>query len=410
MDTNMKKLLVCLMIGILGFAFAQDLVDVISPFYSYNYDADHFSGVYPYTYPLRASAISPGSPLSSAIGNASIASGQMIPEYTSNPANLAMTKYSSVQVSGFFSNYSGVSRNSLGGINYIVSVPVFSGSMSYAAGVHRVKDYNLYYQDEDIVQRAKGGLYNWHFGGAMEVQQDMYAGAEISLLTGNKTNDIDFIDPLDATDGFIEDSKYFGATAKVGVNYHVLPVLNVGLSIDLPSILDVDYSIRGYYGSADAADMNLRTPAVFRAGIALTLKILDVYYSYDYTNLQNMVFSSGNMLQSAIDEVNREILNNLSVVGSHHIGMALHVPLFPLHFYFGYQYLPDVYQGLNTFSLGNMIPRELADRFTSSFSWGASFFLKQGISISASFETYHSFYDGEREKAKTSNISLAYYF
>ncbi len=407
----MKKILLILMIGIFSFAFAQELVDVVSPFYSYNYDDLHFNGTYGYDYPLRSSSLQMDSPLGSAVGHATVASGQMIPEYTVNPANLGMTKYSSIQVNGLFNNYNGVNNNSLGGINYLVSVPVYSGSMNYAAGVSKVRDHNLYYQDDDIIQRAKGGLYNWHFAGAMEMQEDIFVGAEVSLLTGNKNNDVDFKDPLSSADGFIEESTYFGATARVGLNYHVLPVLNIGFSMDLPSILDVDYSIRSYYSSgSDNVNYDITSPPVYRAGFALTLRILDLYYSYDYTNWQGLKFTSKQMLQSAIDEINREISNNLSVVGSHHIGMALHVPLLPLHLYFGYQYLPDAYQGLNTFSLANIIPRELTDRFTSSFSWGASFFLKQGLSISVALETYHLFYNGVEEKPKSLNLSLAYFF
>lgn len=374
MDSNMKKFLILILTGLVSFLFAQELVDIAAPFYSYDLDGQHYNGTYAYDYALRASALPSGSPLGSAIGHATIASGQMVPEYTNNPANLAMTKYNSIQVNGLFNNYNGVNNNSLGGINYLVSVPVYSGSMSYAAGVQRIKDYNLYYQDDDIVQRSKGGLYNWHFGGAMEVQEDIYAGAEISILTGSKNNDIDFKDPLSSTDGYIEDSKYFGATGKIGLNYHALSFLNVGISMDLPTVLDVDYAIRSYYsGDLGSVNYDIKTPEVYRAGLAVTLKIVDFYYSYDYTNLQNLSISSKQMTQSDIDEINREIMNNFSVVGSHHIGMALHVPLLPLHLYFGYQYLPDVYQGLNNFSLGNLIPNALTDRFTSSFSWGASF-------------------------------------
>lgn len=407
----MKKILILLLTGLLSFAFAQELVDIIAPFYSYDQDDQHYNGTFGYDYPFRASALPTGNPLGSAIGQATVASGQMIPEYTNNPANMAMTKYSSIQVNGLFGSYNGVNSNSLGGINYLVSVPVYSGSMSYAAGVTKVRDYNLYYQNDDIIQRAKGGLYNWHFGGAMEVQEDIYAGAEVSLLTGSKNNDIDFKDPLSSVDGFIEENKYFGATAKVGLNYHVLSVLNVGVAMDLPSALDVDYSIRNYYnGGTGSVNYDIRTPAVIRAGFALTLKIVDLYYSYDYANWQNLSITSRELSQSYVDEINREILNNFSVTGAHHIGMALHVPLLPLHFYFGYQYLPDVYLGMNNFSLSNLIPNELTDRFTSSFSWGASFFLKQGISLSAAFETYHKFYDGEKEKQTNANLSVSYFF
>ena len=411
MDINMKKFIILIILGLFTLVSAQELVDIISPFYSYNQDDDHYNGAFSYDYPLRSSALSVGSPLGSAIGHATIASGQMVPEYTMNPANLAMTKYSSIQVNGLFGNYNGVSSNSLGGINYLVSLPVYSGSMTYAAGVHRVKDYNLYYQNDDIIQRTKGGLYNWHFGGAMEVQEDIYAGAEVSLLTGSKNNDINFKDPLNSVDGYIEENKYFGASARVGMNYHVLSVLNIGVSMDLPTVMDVNYSLRSYYdGTSGSVNYDIKMPAVYRAGFALTLKLVDLYYSYDYTNWQNLSITSKQLPQSTIDEIHREVMNNFSIVGVHHIGMALHVPLLPLHFYFGYQYIPDVYQGMNTLSLANLVPNELTDRFSSSFSWGASFFLKQGISISASFETYHTYYDEVKEKPKTANLSLAYYF
>ncbi|MDZ7820981.1 MAG: hypothetical protein U5N26_03710 [Candidatus Marinimicrobia bacterium] len=157
-------------------------------------------------------------------------------------------------------------------------------------------------------------------------------------------------------------------------------------------------------------DYTLRSPAVLRAGLALTLKIVDLYYAYDYANWQDLHVSSSDLSLIAQDELNREIVNNFNVTHSHHFGLGLHVPKLPLHFYAGYQYLPDVYQGLNGFSLGNLIPRELADRFRSSFSWGGTLFLKQGISLSASFETYRAFYNGKEETPKNSNLSLSYFF
>jgi hypothetical protein len=407
----MKKILILLMIGIVSFAFAQELIDVIAPLYSYNLDGLHYNGTSTYSYPLRASALETGNPLGSAIGHATVASGQMIPELTLNPANLGMIKYSSVQVNGLFNNYNGVNSNSLGGINYIVSLPVYSGSMTYAAGVNREKDYNLYYQDDDIIQRSTGGLYNWHFNGAMEMLEDIYVGAEISMLSGKKDNDVDFIDVLSSPDGYIEESSYFGVTAKVGINYHAFSVLNIGLSMDLPSVIGTEYSLRAYgSSSSQSVDYSITSPAVMRAGFALTLRIVDLYYSYDYTNWQDMKFSSNDLEVVYVDEINREITNNFSIVGSHHIGMAVHVPLIPLHLYLGYQYLPDIYQGLNSFTLANIVPHELTDRFRSSFSWGASFFLKQGISISAAFETYHAFYNGVEEKPKSMNLSMAYFF
>jgi len=407
----MKKILLLLLIGITSFAFAQELVDVVAPLYAYDFDDAHYNGSSIYSYPLRASALDMGNPLGSAIGHATVASGQMIPEITLNPANLGMTKYSSIQVNGLFNNYNGVSNNSFGGINYIVSLPVYSGSMTYAAGVNREKDYNLFYQDDDIIQRSTGGLYNWHFSGAMEMLEDIYVGAEVSMLTGKRNNDIDFKDVLSSTDGYIETNSYFGATARVGINYHALSVLNVGFSMDLPSMIGTEYALRSYgSSSSQTVDYSITSPTVMRAGLALTLRIVDLYYSYDYANWQDLKFKSSDLAVTYVDEINREITNNFSIVGSHHIGMALHVPLLPLHFYFGYQYLPDVYQGLNTFTLANIIPRELTDRFRSSFSWGASLFLKQGISVSAAFETYHAFYNGTEEKPTSANLSLAYFF
>lgn len=407
----MKKILLILAIGIFTFSLAQDLPDVIAPLYSYDYDDLHFNGITNYDYPIRASSITKSGPLGMAIGHATVASGQMIPEFTVNPANLAMSKYNIVQVNGLFNQFNGVNNNSLGGISYIVSVPVYSGSLSFAAGVNREKDYNLFYQNDDIIQRSKGGLYSWHFNGAMEVQKDIFVGAEVSLLTGKKNNDVNFKDLLDPTDGYIEESTYFGAGAKIGMNYHLLPVMNIGFSMDLPTVLGTDYSLRTYQASGTSTvDYSITSPAVLRAGLALTLRIVDLYYSYDYTNWQNLQFKSNDLLQTAVDEINREIVNNFSVIGSHHIGMALHVPMIPLHLYMGYQYIPDVYMGLNSFSLANIIPRELSDRFRSSFSWGASLFLKQGISVSAGFETFHTFYDDTEEKPKSMNLSMAYFF
>ncbi len=406
------KISTVIILGILSvFAFSQELPDVLAPFYSYDLDNQHFSSPTGYTYPVRISSLDKGGPVSTAIGNATVASGQMVPEFTVNPANLGMTKFNSLQVNGLFTNYNGINKNSLGGLSYIISVPVYTGALNFAAGVNKTKDFSLYYQDDDILQRSSGGIYNWHFNGAMEVQEDIFVGAEVSLLSGERNNDLDF---KANTDGYIEENSYFGAGAKIGLTYHPISILNLGVSIDLPTSIENEYSLRTYQDASSAnVEYSMTSPAILRAGFAITLKIVDLYYSYDYTNWQDLkVRSSGNngLLQTRVDEINREITNNLSAVGSHHIGMALHVPMLPLHFYFGYQYLPDTYQGLSAFSLSNLVPNEIQDRFKSSTSWGASFFIKNGLSISASFETYHLFYDGEAEKAKTSNLSMSYFF
>ncbi len=407
----MKKLFLLFVIISFTFIYAQDLVDIIAPLHSYEFDGNHYNSTYCYDYPIRASALNTGNPLGMAIGQATVASGQMIPEFNVNPANLAMTKYNIVQVSGLFNQYNGVNHNSLSGISYIVSVPAYRGSMTFGGGVNREKDYNLYYQNDDILQRTTGGLYNWRFVGAFEVQKDIFLGGEFSMLSGSRNNDITFKNaPVDETQGYIENNKYFGVSGKIGLNYHAFPVVNIGISIDLPTLLGVDYSLRDYSTTLGTVDYSIISPAVLRAGFAVTLKIIDFYYSFDYANWQNMTISSSDLLQSDQDELNREIVNNFTITQSHHFGMAVHVPMVPLHFYFGYQYLPDVYLGLNSFSAGNLIPHELIDRFRSSFSWGASFFLKQGISLTASFETYHVFYGGVEEKPKNTNLSLAYFF
>jgi len=386
--------------------FAQDIVDIIAPFRSYAFDEEHFNGTYPYTYPIRSSVNSISGPLGGAIGNATVASGRMIPEFTLNPANLAMTKYNMIHVGGLFNHYNGINQNSLGGISYISAVPVYSGSLSFGAGVTKERDYNLYYRNDDITQRTSGGLYNWRFTGAVEVQKDIFVGGELSLLSGKRNNNIAF----SPADGFIEENNYFGITGRIGMNYHFLPILNAGVSIDLPTVLGVDYSLRNYSSSLGSTSYTITSPAILRAGLALTLRIVDLYYSIDYANWQNLTVRSSRLTQGDVDEINREIFDNFSVTYSHHVGMAIHVPLLPLHFYFGYQYLPDAYLGLNGFSLGKLIPRELDDRFSSSFSWGFSLFLKQGLSISASFETAHVFYDEEREKPRNTQLSLGYFF
>ncbi|MDZ7796502.1 MAG: hypothetical protein U5N56_05430 [Candidatus Marinimicrobia bacterium] len=140
----MKKILLFFLISIFTILNAQDLVDVIAPLHSYDFDDEHYNSRYPYNYVLRTSAINTGSPLSTAIGGATVASGDMTPEFTINPANLAMTKYNVVRAGGLFNQYNGVSQNSLAGISYISSVPVYRGSMTFAAGMNREKDYHLY--------------------------------------------------------------------------------------------------------------------------------------------------------------------------------------------------------------------------------------------------------------------------
>ncbi|MDX9779793.1 MAG: hypothetical protein RBT66_02010 [bacterium] len=387
----MKKILFSILLLIFAFAGAQDLVDMIAPFYSYDFDNEHYNSTYPYSYPVRNSALNTGNPLSVALGGATVAAGPMAPELTVNPASLAMSKYNIIQVNGLFNQYNNVNQNSFAGASYIVSLPVYRGSLNFAGGITREKDYHLYYQTDDIIQRSTGGLYNWRFASAIEIQKDIFVGAEVSLLSGKRNNDINFKNALPSeTAGFIENNKYFGIGARIGMNYHFLPVLMAGISLDLPTSLGVSYNLRLYdVAGSSGVDYTVKSPAVFRAGLALTLKLIDLYYSFDYANWQNLTVRSSDLTQVAVDALNHEVLNNFGITQAHHFGMALHVPLLPLHFYLGYQYLPDIYQGLNAFRLGNLVPDQLTDRFRSCFSWGASFFLKQGLCIAAACECYH---------------------
>ncbi|MDZ7820982.1 MAG: hypothetical protein U5N26_03715 [Candidatus Marinimicrobia bacterium] len=67
------------------------------------------------------------------------------------------------------------------------------------------------------------------------MQKNIYVGAEASLLTGSKYNDIAFKNALpDEIEGFMEDSKYVGLGARVGMTYHFLPVLNAVCPLTFP--------------------------------------------------------------------------------------------------------------------------------------------------------------------------------
>ncbi|MDD3806517.1 MAG: hypothetical protein PHE86_00585 [Candidatus Marinimicrobia bacterium] len=73
-------------------------------------------------------------PQSTAIGGAGVAAGQVMPELSLNPANIAMTKFRILRgaygSSEFTSGSQSLPQNRISHITYIHSIPVFRGHLS----------------------------------------------------------------------------------------------------------------------------------------------------------------------------------------------------------------------------------------------------------------------------------------
>lgn len=405
----MKKTILLLGILLLSIASAQDLVDLVAPFTWYNETGTT-------TYPLNTNSASTQGQLSAAVAYATVATGQMIPEFTINPANMAMMRFGSFQVSGQFNSYGSSTKNTLNTLSFIKPVKVYQGNYVWGLSVDRERNFIQKYSDNDISQTAEGGITNWKYATAIEALEDIYIGAEIGLLTGSRENDIEYLSnsliSSIGNGGYVENVSYVGLSTKLGLTYRPYKFLTVGASLDLPTPVSVSHDIREYNNNNSNFDYSVTKPVTYHAGFALTMKYFDIYYSTDLTNWNELSFSDASMLQSVEDGINREIEDILTNTVSQHIGAALHVPMLPLHLYGGYQYLPnaDAYSTSNLFSLANLNPTEAADKFRSSFSWGASFFMKNGLSITASFETQHIYENDELTKPKNNTLALTYFF
>ena len=379
---KIKLLLICM----LGFCYPQNVYDVLRPYFGFN--SSHI--------------------LVNSIGGATVAAGHIIPGATSNPANLAIHKFRLIQGNFSSSEFrSGTENNSLtnfNGFHFIYPVPVYQGSMVIGGGVNREIDY-MSASTSGIYRYAEsGGLNIWRLGIAVEYSNKLYIGSNLEYYRGQDEM-IEFAS--DSTFYFRPNYKGLGIT--LGLLHHISPKFQYGMSLQLPTSLAVEdrftYSnhIETNESYSDTWHYNTKRPLVFHIGTGYFARYYTIFYEAEWADWRNLEFSSDEIFEEdwelpASVMINQEIRNKLHTTLSHHLGIALHLPLLPVHVYAGYQYLPvsfsDVYN----------------DDLRQSYSTGFSFMIQENFSLQGSYIKYFWEYGNEPEHFEKISLGIALHY
>ena len=212
----MKKIhiiIICLTI-LTAQSFAQVKDDFIRPFFGF-YDSQS---------------------ITAAIGRATVASGQVIPGQTSNPANLGLHRFNSIHTTFQNGSFKGSSQDQsftkFGGIYAISPIPVFQGSMVLGYGITRSLDFTDASQGENFLKTEEGGLYLTQLAFAVEIYKDFFVGVDIKYYQGNdKSTEIgeEITQHLNP--------KYSGIGTSIGFVERLYKSFLIGASVDLPTYI-----------------------------------------------------------------------------------------------------------------------------------------------------------------------------
>jgi len=319
--------------------------------------------------------------LAAAIGNATVASGQVIPGMSSNPANIGLNRFGHVQLNFQNNRFTGPDVTSTstvpGGIYAIFPVPVYQGSLAFSFGIEKEVDFTNGYESIDGRAVEKGGMYATEFGIAYEAVKDFYVGGSYRYLKGS--NEL-------STTGVEENSllnpEYKGYYFTLGFLNRTSPNILIGGAVDFPAKVEVNDKLTTWNGEIEGNVVTrtwyytLTKPMVFRVGGSVMYPLWSGFYELEWVDWKSLQFASNNYRKSDVAEINNEIARDFKSGITHHVGAAAHLPWLPLHLYAGYQYLPTPYGG-----------SYVEDR-RQSVSGGMSYLLNQQFSLHASITQY----------------------
>ncbi len=340
--------------------------------------------------------------IGTAIGNATVAAGQLIPGATSNPANIGLSRFGHVQINFQNNSFSGpsVSHSSTvpGGIYAIVPVAVYQGGLAFSFGIQKEIDFSNGFLTNNGDANEGGGIYATEAGISYEAVKDFYLGGSLRLLRGSNQLSTEGSDSSS-----LLNPEYKGYYFTFGFLNRTSPNLNIGAAVDLPAAVDVDDKLTEW--TVDRPDdamsqtwnYTLKRPMVFRVGASLLYPLWSGFYELEWSDWSGLEFESSQYHKADVAIINNEITRDFKSGVTHHVGAAAHLPWAPVHLYAGYQYLPAPYGDA------------YKDDRRQSVSGGASYLLNQQFSLHSSLTNYFwSYKNGAGNFDKESNQMIVF--
>jgi hypothetical protein len=381
------KVILLLMISVI---YSQSAYDVLRPFYGFD----------------------DSQTLTSSIGNATVASGNSIPGYTSNPANIGLYRFGLLQTNfvqnNFVSGNSEISNDNIGTLNWIHPFIVYKGSFAIGVSSNKERDYLSYAiensedRDDNTTEYVEGGqIKSKSFLFSIEFAQNVFLGAEIKRYTGeNELRQTETIS--DST--FYFNPDYAGWGLVFGFLQRVNENINIGMSVELPTSLSVNdtyaewdnNNVSGEY--SDVWKYNVKRPMVFHAGTSIILNNLNLFYEIKFTDWDNLEFSSNNYYYGDIIDINNEVRDTFKSTTSHHLGMSYGFNKIPFNLYCGYQHLPVPYNDVYKSDIRN------------SYSLGMSYLLSNTVSFQSNYKLYKWTYGNQDETYSQLSFGISIHY
>ena len=281
-----------------------------------------------------------------------------------NPAGLAQIKkmefYAGLSHLNYDSDatYMGTQLNSsenftkLSSIGLVFPIPTYQGSLVFALGYQRVKDFDNtlqfsgfnpssnglffsfeengnivdYYFDKDIQQeeliQQDGNLNNWSFAGAMDISPNVSVGATLNFWTGNSSYLFDYLQ-TDINDSFPNfnppinrnmDYQSYTLSQKILTDYSAFQIklgalmrptyaLKIGLNISLPYTMNIIEKFNEndviifdngdedpLEGDPSEFEYDVSLPFKFDLGAAYNLNDLTLSFAMEYQDVSQVEF------------------------------------------------------------------------------------------------------------------------
>ena len=364
-------------------SFTQNVYDVLRPFFGFN-----------------STQI-----ISESIGSASAGAGYLSTGLGSNPANYALSKHAVIHTNyssnQFNSNSSFISKSGFNGIDLVIPIDVYQGSLSISLGGHRHIDFLAASNSNSTASSEEGGLSSYHIGAAVEFSKGVFIGGDIKFLSGQ-----DKMLQTSSSNILLFNPHYEGTEISIGMLHTFSRNIQYGISIDLPSSLNVrdkfTYSdlIEADSSFSDIWYYNVKKPTTFHVGASILLKNINLFYEFEFTDWHHLKFSSSTIYQGDIPAsifINEEIRENLVSTSLHHFGIGYHFNSFPLHLYAGYEYLPTPFQG------------QYENDLRENYSGGFSIMMQKNISLQGSYNKYSWIFEGEPESYEKFSIGISFH-
>jgi long-subunit fatty acid transport protein len=303
-------------------------------------------------------------------------------------------------------------------IGFTFPVPTYRGSLVFALGYQRLKDFE--YQNEfsgfssegtsrlsfigvdpsnpdsainffgrEVKKTGyasdEGSINQWSFAGAVDVSPSASVGLALNFWTGssNYLQDFDQLDVLNNFNTFPADfdeykenrkisSDYSSFNAKLGMLLHSGKNARIGLGIESPQTFKVkeDYSSDSklYFDNGDLFtfpdngrfEYNVKLPFRFSGGASVALGQVLLSGSAKYTDWTQVKFNT-----RELDSLNRYFKTDYRGTLEYRVGAEVGIPVYDSQIRAGYIYIPTPLKGMPsnnnrnylTFGLGVLIDR-----------------------------------------------------